>query len=89
MGGVLRGVHLEAVSSGGRRDGSGDSIHWLPRNCTNVDNGVQQSLPKDGIRWEQETVDLGMMQEVVHAVLSECWIQCMLYSVYADLGVNS
>jgi hypothetical protein len=30
-------VNLEAVCSGGRRDGSGDSIHWLTRNCANVE----------------------------------------------------
>jgi len=38
--------------------------------------------------WEQETVDLGMMQYAVYAVVSGWCTRCMLYSVYAVLGVN-
>jgi hypothetical protein len=33
-----KAVNLEAVCSGGRRDGSGDSIHWLSCNSANVEN---------------------------------------------------
>jgi len=29
---------MEEVSLGGRRDGSGDSIYWITRNCANVEN---------------------------------------------------
>jgi len=36
IGGVLGGG-----GSGSRRDGSWDSIHWLTRNCGNVENWVQ------------------------------------------------
>jgi len=44
--------------------------------------------------WERETVDVGMIQYAVYAVsvyavLSVCCTRCMLYSVYALLGVNS
>jgi hypothetical protein len=31
-------LNLEVVSSAGRRDGSGESIHWLTCNCGNVEN---------------------------------------------------
>jgi hypothetical protein len=34
----LEAVNLVAVSLGGRRDGSGDSTHWLTLNCANVEN---------------------------------------------------
>ena len=37
--------------------------------------------------WEQETVNLGMMQYVVYAVHSDCSTGCMLYWVYAVLVV--
>jgi len=33
-----KGVNLLEGSSGGRHDGSADSIHWLTLNCTNVEN---------------------------------------------------
>jgi len=82
-------VNLEAVSSGGRHNRSRDSIHWLTHNFANVENWVQHGLPRDETGWEQKTVDLGMMQYAVYAVLSECCTRCMLYSVYAVLGVNS
>jgi hypothetical protein len=39
--------------------------------------------------WEWETVNVEMIQYAVHAVLSVCCTRCMLYSVYALLGVNS
>jgi len=39
--------------------------------------------------WERETVDLGVLQCTVYAVLSICCTRCMLYSVYAVLGVDS
>ena len=74
-------VNLEAVSSGARRDGSGDSIHWLTRNCAKVENLVQHGLPRDETGCERGIVDLGMMQYAVYAVLSECCTRCMLYSV--------
>ena len=43
----------------------------------------------DDTGWERDTVNLGMMQYAVYAVLSVCFTRCMLYSVYAVLGVNS
>jgi len=39
--------------------------------------------------WQRETVDFGMMQYSVYAVLGVCSTQCMQYSVYAVLGVCS
>jgi len=33
-----------------------------------------------------KTVDLGMMQYAVYAVLGVCFTRCMLYSVYAVLS---
>jgi hypothetical protein len=80
-------VKLEAVSLGGRRDGSGDSIHWVTSNCGNVENWVHYGLPRDETGSERHTVDLGMMQCTVYAVLSECFTRCILYSVYAEFGV--
>jgi len=67
IGGVLGGGKSGGGSSGGRRDGSWDSIHWLTRNCGNVENWVQHGLPRDDTGWE--TVDTGMMQYTVYAVL--------------------
>jgi len=87
--------------SGGMCDGSWDSIHWLNCNCGNEENWVQQGpLRAWETGWERETVDLGMMQYAVYAVpgvcstqvyavLGVCCTPCMLYSVYAGLGVNS
>jgi hypothetical protein len=69
-------------------DGSGDSIHWLTCNCANVENCVQHDFPRKETGWEWETVGLGMMQYAVSAVCSECCTRCVLYSVYAVLGVN-
>jgi hypothetical protein len=40
-------VNLEAVCSGGRRDRSGDCIHWLISNGANVEILVQHGLPRD------------------------------------------
>jgi hypothetical protein len=40
-------VDLEAVRLAGRCDGSGDYIHWLTRNCGNVESGVHYGLPGD------------------------------------------
>jgi len=72
--GVLGGSRSGGGSSRGRRDGSWDSIHRLTHNCGNVENWVHHGLPKRWeTGWERETVDLGMMQ----------------YAVYAVLGVNS
>jgi len=39
--------------------------------------------------WRRETVDLGMMQYLVYAVLGVCSTRCMQYSVNAVLGVCS
>jgi len=39
--------------------------------------------------WRRETVDHGMMQYSVCAVLGVCSTRCMQYSVYAAPGVNS
>ena len=80
-------MNLEAVSSGGRRDGSGDSIHWLTCNWANVENWVQHGLPRDETDWERQTVDVAMMPYAVYAVLSEWCTWSMLYSVHAVLGV--
>jgi len=39
--------------------------------------------------WEWETVDLGMMQCAMYAVLSVCCTRCMLYSVLTiDYGME-
>jgi len=72
--GVLGGGRSGAGRSAGRCDGSLDCIHWVTRNCGNVENGVQTD-------WEPETVNHGMMQYVVYAVLGVCCTPCMLYSV--------
>jgi len=87
IGGVLGG----GQSGGGgfgreaqrerRRDRSGDCILWLTRNCANVENLVHLGLPRDQTGWEQETVNLGIMQYAVYAVLSGCCTRSMLYSV--------
>jgi hypothetical protein len=82
-----KAVNLEAVCSGGRRDGSGDSIHWLSYNSANVENWVQHGLVRDETGSKREIVDLGMMQNAVYTVLSECCTRCMWYLVYAVLGV--
>jgi len=86
IGGELGGGQSGGGSSGGRRHGSWDPIHWLTRNCGNVENWVQHGLMRDETGWERETVDLGMMQCVVYVVLSVCSTRCMLYSVNAVHG---
>jgi hypothetical protein len=77
----------ERVSSGGRRDRSEDSVHWLTRNCANIENWVHHCPLSDerlaGSGWQSI---LGWcctrcMQHSVNAVLGVCCIQCMLYSV--------
>jgi len=70
----LEVVDLEAVDREGGFDGRWDSIHWLTRNCGNVENWVQTG-------WERETVNHGIMQYAVYAILSACCTRCMLYSV--------
>ena len=64
---------LGGSRSGGRRDGSWDSIHWLTGNCGNVESWVQHP-PRDKTlaRYGRKSI-LGWWK----------------YSVYAVLGVNS
>jgi len=73
IGGVLGGGLSGGDMSGTRPNGSWDSIYWVTRNCGNVEIWVQHGLPRDQTGWEWETVDHGMMQ----------------YAVYAVIGVNS
>jgi len=37
--------------------------------------------------WERETVDVGMRQYAVYAVISVCCTRCTLDTVYSVLGV--
>ena len=71
-------------SEGGRSEGicnvSWDSIHWLTRNCGNVEHLVQQGLLRD---W----LGVGDSRSWDDAVQRVCSTQCILYSVYAIVGV--
>jgi len=60
-------------------DASWDSIHWLSRNCGNVENWVQQ-----GPLRAERPAGIGRQ-----SMLWWCSTRCMQYSVYAVLGVNS
>jgi len=79
IGGVLGGSQSGGGSSGGRRNGSWDFIHWLTRTCGNVENWVQHGLPRD------ERLAASGKQ----LMLGWCSTRCILYSVYAVLGVDS
>jgi len=74
IGGVLGGSRF-----GGRRDSSWDYIHWLTRNRGNVESWVQYGPPRD-----ERLAGSGRQ-----SILGWCSTWCMLYSVYAVLGVNS
>jgi len=82
IGGVLGGGQ-----SGGRRHGIWDSIHWLTRNCGNVENWVQHGLPSDEKLAESGRQSIlgwcstPCMQYWVYAVQGVCCTRCMLYSV--------
>jgi len=78
IGGVLGGSQSGGGSLGGRHDGSWDSIHWLTRNCGNVENWVQHGVPRDE---RLPTSGRKLMMEW-------CSTRCMLYSVFAVLGVS-
>jgi len=75
---VIGGV-LGHGYSGGRRTWSWDSIRWLTRICWNVENSVRTRSAK---RWEtateRETVDVGMLQYTLYAVLGGCCTLCTL-----------
>jgi len=77
MGGVLGGGQAGGGSLGRRRDGSWDSIQWLTRDCCNVENWVQNGLPR-----EERLAGSGRQ-----SIWGWCSMLCMLYSVYAVLGV--
>jgi len=69
----------------GRHDGSWDSIHWLTPNGGNVESWVQQGPPRD------ERLAGSGRQSILGRCCTHgvCSTRCMLYSVYAVLGVNS
>jgi len=86
--GAVHGGGLCGVGhSGGRRDGSGDSIQLLPRKCANVENLVHHGLPGDKRLAGSGTESIlggcstRSMQYSVYAVLGVCCTQCMLNSV--------
>jgi hypothetical protein len=91
--GVLGGGQSGGGSMGGRHDMSWDSIHWLTRNCVNVENWVSQGLlivERLTGSGSQSILGWSSMQYIkysVFSVLSVCCTRCMLYSVYAVLGV--
>jgi len=64
--------------SGGRCNGSWDSIHWLTHNFGKVESWVQWGPP----RYER------LAGSGVQSNLGWYSTQCMQYSVYAVLGVN-
>jgi len=82
IGGVLGGGRF-----GGRREGSWDSIHWLPCNCGNVESWVQHP-PRDenttsAERWEynirremRNCLGAGDCQSWDDAVLGVCCTLC-------------
>jgi len=79
FGGVLGGSPSGGCSSGGRRDRSWDSIHWLTCNCANVKNAVQHHMLRD------EILARGGRQ----SILGWCSVRCMLYSVLTlDYGME-
>jgi hypothetical protein len=78
IGGQLDGSKSAGGSSEEMRDASGDFIHWFAHNCGNVENWIPHGLLRDDTGWERETVDLGIMQYTVYAVLSVCCTRYML-----------
>jgi len=76
IGVVLGGCQSGCGSLGGRRIGSCDAIHWLIRNCGHVENSVTWFAERWETGWEWVTVDVGMIQSVVYAVLSICCTWC-------------
>jgi len=82
IGGVLGGGSSGGGRSGGRSDGSRDSIHWLTRNRGNVESWVQYGPPRD-----ESWLAAGDSRSWDDPVLGVWSTRCMLYSVYAVLGV--
>jgi len=82
IGGVLGGRRSGGGRSEGKCDGSWHSIHWLTCNRRNVQSWVQHGPPRD---W----LGAGDSRSWDDAVPGVCSTRCMLYSVYAILGVNS
>jgi len=81
---------------GGMCNGSWESIHWLARNCGNVENWVQHGPLRDWLgagdsqSWDnavRSVCSRQHMQYSVYAVLGVCCIRCMLYLLYAVLSV--
>ena len=69
--------------SGGRLDGSWDSIHWLTRNRGNVESWVQQSPPRDErLPGSRRQSILG--RSCTHGI---CCTRYILYLEYTVLGV--
>jgi len=88
-GGESGGSESGGSWSGSMCDGSWESIHWLTRNCWNVENWVTtRSAESWETNWEQETVDRGMMHYAVYAVPGVLSAQCILYSEYAVFGIR-
>jgi len=91
--GVLAHGQSGGGNSGGRCDGSWDSIYWLTCNCGNVDNWVQHGVRRDERLAESGRQSMSgccctwCMLYSVYAILGECRTRCMLYSVNAVLGV--
>jgi len=84
-GGQYEGSRSASCESGGGSleaicHGSWDTIHWLTRDCGNVENWIQQRPLRDwlgaGDSWHSD-----------NAVCGVCSTQWMLYSVYAVLSV--
>jgi len=77
IGGLLARGRSGGGRSGGRCNGSWDSIHWLTCNRGNVGNWVLHGLLRD-----ERLAGSGRQ-----SILGWCSTRCMLYSVYAVLGV--
>jgi len=84
---VLGGSRSGGGGLGGRGEGSWDSIHLLPDNHGNVESWVRQDPPNDE-RWEM-TERLGVRDSWSwnDVILSFWSTWCMVYLVYAVLGV--
>jgi len=96
IGGVPGGGQSGGGSLRERIDMSSDSIHRSTCNCGNVENWVQDFLPRDWLGagdspcWDDVLRGECSTQWIlssVYAVLIVCCIRCMLYSVYAVLSV--
>jgi len=84
IGGVLGGGQSASSSSGGRQVVSWDYIHWLTRNCGNVENWVQHGLPKDErLAGSGRQLMFGWCSTQCIEYLVYACTRCMLYSVLA------